>query len=314
MPGWSGKSKGGTLGYRIFLLLIRHTSLTITYFFVRIVAIYYLLFSNKRSVRYYYRTIHAYGRCKSWRSIYLNYCKLGEVLVDKVAMLSGTKTDYSFKFDGEEHLQNMSSGGKGGVLIGAHMGNWEVAGQLLERIDTPVNILMRETEHEQIKSLLDKVMVKKDIRIIPQKEDYSHLFLIENALKNAEFVVLHGDRYSDGANTVTLPFMGKAARFPSGPLYLASKKGVPVSFVYTLKENKTHYHFYATPPSIYPYPTHIKTRKEKIKGMVEDYVRSLEHMLREYPLQWFNYFPFWEEEQMVNEANNDTHETKVRKG
>ncbi|MDX2430058.1 MAG: acyltransferase [Bacteroides sp.] len=302
MPGWSGKSKGGTLGYRIFLLLIRHTSITITYFFIRIVAIYYLLFSNKRSMSYYFRTIHAYGRCKSWRSIYLNYCKLGEVLVDKVAMLSGTKTDYSFTFDGEEHLQSMSTGGKGGVLIGAHMGNWEVAGQLLHRIDTPVNIVMRETEHEQIKALLDKVMVKRDIRIIPQKEDYSHLFLIEKALKNAEFVVLHGDRYSEGANTVSLPFLGKAARFPSGPLYLASKMGVPVSFVYTLKEKKTHYHFYATPPKIYPYPAKIKTRREKIHGMLEDYVRSLEPMLIEYPLQWFNYYPFWEEELKVNEV------------
>jgi predicted LPLAT superfamily acyltransferase len=176
------------------------------------------------------------------------------------------------------------------------MGNWEVAGQLLERIDTPVNIVMREAEHEQIKELLEKVMVNKSIRVIPQKEDYSHLFAIEKALENNEFVVIHGDRYTPGANTVSVSFMGKQARFPSGPLYLASKKGVPVTFVYTLKERKNHYHFYATPGITFPYPARIKTRKEEIRSMVETYVSSLETVVNLYPLQWFNYYPFWEEE------------------
>ncbi len=160
---------------------------------------------------------------------------LGEVLVDKVALLSGKKRDFSFTFDGEAYLQEHGLGGKGGVLIGAHMGNWEVAGQLLERIEVAVNILMRETEHEQIAALLGKVMVKKNIRVIPQKEDYSHLFLIDEALRRNEFVVIHGDRYSEGANSLSMPFLGKPALFPSGPLYLASKRGAPVSFVYTLK-------------------------------------------------------------------------------
>ncbi len=296
MPEWSGKSKGGALGYRIFIALIRNTSISISYFLIRIVAFYYLLFSDRKAIKYYFRVIHGYGRSGTIRSIYRSYCMLGEVLVDKVAMLSGAKTDYSFCFEGEEHLRAMSAAGKGGLLIGAHMGNWEVAGQLLERIDTPVNILMREAEHEQIRELLEKVMVHKNLRVIPQKDDYTHLFLIEQALERKEFVVMHGDRYTDGANTVSLNFMGRQAQFPSGPLYLASKKGVPVTFVYTLKEGKTHYHFYATPGKTYPYPARIKSRKDEIRAMVEDYVSSLEAMLHLYPHQWFNYYNFWEEE------------------
>lgn len=297
MPEWSGKSKGGALGYRIFISLIRHSSINITYFFLRIVALWYLLFSEKRATRFYFREIHGYSWWFTIRSIYRNYCMLGEVLVDKVAMLSGAKTDYSFNFQGEEHLRAMSAEGKGGVLIGAHMGNWEVAGQLLERINTPVNILMREAEHEQIREMLEKVMVNRNIKVIPQKDDYSHLFLIDKALENNEFVVIHGDRYLKGANTVSLPFMGKTARFPSGPLYLASKKGVPVSFVYTLKKRRTHYQFYASPGKIYPYPARINTRKAEISAMVEDYVKSLEQMVKSYPLQWFNFYHFWEEKE-----------------
>jgi predicted LPLAT superfamily acyltransferase len=97
--------------------------------------------------------------------------------------------------------------------------------------------------------------------------------------------------------------MGKPAQFPSGPLYLASKRGVPVSFVYTLKEGKTHYHFYASEGKIYPYPARMKTRKLEIQVMVEAYVQSLELMVKRYPLQWFNYYSFWEGEQQTNKAN-----------
>jgi predicted LPLAT superfamily acyltransferase len=296
MPGWSGKSKGGAFGHRFFIALIRYTGIRFTYFFIRIVALHYLLFFPKMAIRFYFREIHHYGRLKTIRSIFRNYCLLGEVLVDKVAMLSGMKTGHTFFFEGENHLHAMSEEGRGGVLIGAHMGNWEVAGQLLDRINTRVNIVMLDAEHENIKKILDEVLVNRNICVIPQKEDYSHLFLINKALENNEFVVIHGDRYLPGTNTVTVSFLGKTARFPSGPLYLASKHGVPVSFVYTLKESPFHYHFYATPGKVFPYPSKMKTRKEEIKKMVESYVLSLEKVVREYPLQWFNYYHFWEEE------------------
>jgi predicted LPLAT superfamily acyltransferase len=295
MPEWSGKSKGGALGYRVFIALIRYTGIPLTYFFIRIVALYYLVFSNKRAIRFYFREIHGYGRWKTLRGIYRNYCMLGEVLVDKVAMLSGVKTDFTFDFEGEEHLYALSREGKGAVLIGAHMGNWEMAGQLLDRIPTPVHILMLEAEHDKIRKVLDKAMVKRKLQVIPQKEDFSHLFLIREALERGEFVVIHGDRFLEGSNTLSLPFMGRQAAFPTGPLYLASKSGVPVSFVFTLKEASGHYHFYATPGKLFPYPAKIKTRKDELRKMLADYVESLEAMVRKYPFQWFNYYPFWKE-------------------
>ncbi len=296
MPGWSGKSKGGIFGYRFFVMLIKHASLKFTYAFIRIVSFHYLLFARKAPMIFYFRKVHGYGVRKTVKSIFQNYCLLGEVLVDKVAILSGVKTDYTFFFEGEKHLHSMSEMNRGGVLIGAHMGNWEVAGQLLERIETRVNIVMLDAERERIKRLLDAVLVNKRFHVIAQKEDYSHLYKIDEAFRRKEFVVIHGDRYQEGANTVTTSFMGRPAKFPTGPLYLASKHKVPVSFVYTVKESAMHYHFYATPPRIFPYPSRIRTRKEDLRKMVGSYVNSLEEVVRKYPLQWFNYYHFWEEE------------------
>jgi len=296
MSNWSGKSRGGAFGYRFFIFLIKHTCIKGVYFFIRIVAFYFLLFSKKAPINFYFRKIHSYRRLKTIKSIYQNYCLLGEVLVDKIMVLSGMKPRFTYSFEGEEFLQEMSNEGKGGMLIGAHIGNWEMAGHLLDRIDTRVNIVMLEAEHEKITKVLDDVFVNRSFNIIPQKDDYSHLFRISEAFKNNEFVVIHGDRYMPDTNTISTSFLGKPAKFPSGPLYLASKNNVPVTFVYTVKDSATHYHFYATPGKVFPYPSNMKTRKQNITGMVESYVSSLENIVKKYPLQWFNYYHFWEEE------------------
>ena len=105
MSRWSGKSRGGAFGYRFFIFLIKHTCIKGVYFFIRIVAFYFLLFSKKASINFYFRKIHSYTRLKTFKSIYQNYCLLGEVLVDKIMVLSGMKPKFTYSFEGEEFLQ-----------------------------------------------------------------------------------------------------------------------------------------------------------------------------------------------------------------
>ena len=56
-------------------------------------------------------------------------------------------------------------------------------------------------------------------------------------------------------------------------------------FVYVMKETNKHYHLYAR-------TTTVKNRDAQ--GLLQKYVTSVETMLKKYPLQWFNYFDFWE--------------------
>lgn len=296
MTIWSGKSRGGKIGYQFFISLLKYTNIKVAYFFLRFVALYFLIVSDKTSSKFYFNTVFGYNKLKTLISIYKNYCLLGEVLIDKIVVLAGFKGKFTFDFEGEKNLRRMVQDKKGGLLIGAHMGNWEVAGQLLERLDARINIVMYEAEHKKIKELLNSKMKKNNTNIITIKDDFSHLFNIRRAFDRNEIVVMHGDRFLPETNTVIVEFLNKPAQFPTGPLYLASKNNVPVSFVYTLKDSATHYHFYATKGKVYPYPSKIKTRKQEMENMVRDYVTSLESIIKKYPLQWFNYHPFWEEE------------------
>ena len=294
MSSWKGKTRGGLAGYRIFIFLLKYSGLKFSYFFLRFVVLYFVLFAPKarNPIYWYFRNIQNFGALKSVRYLFKNFYALGQVLLDKVALLAGFKTNFTFDFEGEEYLHQMASG-EGGFLIGAHIGNWEIAGQLLERINTRVHIVMVEAEHERIKSLLDSVMVKKRMDIITIKDDLSHLIEIKKALDNQEIVALHGDRFVEGAKTITGSLMGREALFPYGPFYLALKYHRPVTFVSAVKETDTHYHFFATKPKKYTWPKDPREKEKELKTILADYTAEMERILKKYPEQWFNYYYFW---------------------
>ncbi len=303
MSSWKGKTRGGLAGYQFFLLLLRYPGIKFTYFFLHFVVPYFILFAplGRKAQYWYFRNIHHFSPLKSVRLIYKNFHVFGQVLIDKVALMANFNQKFTFNFDGEHILHEMAAQG-GGILMGAHLGNWEIAGQLLERIDTKVHILMLEAEHEKIKGLLDNVMTKKSMDVIAIKDDFSHLLAIKEALQRNEIVAMHGDRFMPGSKTIDCPFMGYQATFPNGPFYLAVKFNKPVTFVSAVKESKTHYHFYATPPVVMPKATSIKARNELPAQLLELYVKELENTLKKYPEQWFNYYYFWDRHAKITPA------------
>ena len=296
MSSWEGKTRGGTLGYRIFIFLLEKINIRFSYALLRAVAAYFWIFSNKKPLLYFYQNRLQFSKMATYKAIYKNYVMLGECLLDKIVVMAGIKNKFTFDFDGETHLHQLAREKKGGILIGAHIGNWEIAGHLLKRIDTKVHIVMLDAEHQKIKELLQDVLKEKHMSIIPIKDNYDHLYAIEEALNKGEFIAIHGDRFLPGTKTVNNYFLNEEAQFPTGPFYMASKFKAPVCYVSAIKTSRYHYKFRATKPEILPFPGKLKTRNQDLKIMIEPYVRNLELIVREDPSQWFNFYPFWSEE------------------
>lgn len=293
MATWQGKTRGGLLGHLIFVYTLRYLGLSPAYFLLRFVSFYYFVFSRKsnRIINRYFQEIHQYPPRRARWAVYKNYYTLGQILIDKVAIYSGLVDKFTFDLEDETHLAAMT---RGGFMISAHIGNWEMAGKKSDRIDKTLNLLMLDEEHRKIKDLLESVMKERNIRIIPLKDDLSHLIEIRKVLDESELVCIHGDRFREGSKTMTATFMGKPARFPEGPFYLALRMGAPVSFAFAMKAGKKRYHFHATPPKTYPLPAGKRIGQEDIRPVLEDYILAVEEMLKKYPEQWFNYYEFWE--------------------
>jgi predicted LPLAT superfamily acyltransferase len=298
MSAWHGKSKGTPLGYRIFVWVLKTFGVLPAYFLLRFVVLYYFFFSYKASRQIYllYRRKLGYSRGSSIIKLYKNYFLLGQGIIDKVVLMSGIKNNFTFDFDGEENLHKIAAMGKGGILLSAHIGNWDVAGHLFKRLESRINIVMYDGEHEQIKEYLEGVIGERNMNIIVIKNDLTHIYKISEALSNNELVCMHADRFLEGNKTLTTDFLGEPARFPMGPFLLASKFRVPVTYVFAVKESNLHYHLFSSPVKDYS----TFARNEIMQQMLNEYVNEIEKKVKEYPEQWFNYYNFWEQKKDDN--------------
>ncbi|MEI7596290.1 MAG: lipid A biosynthesis acyltransferase [Bacteroidota bacterium] len=296
MSKWKGKTRGGLTGHKIFMNILKYLGLPFAYFFLRFVVLYFFLFSIKstKNIYSFYRNRIKFGWFKSIISVYKNYYIFGQTLLDKTAFFAGINPNFTFDFEGEEYIKQMVENKTGGLLISAHIGNFEIAGHMLKRIEGKVHIVLYDAEHQKIKEYFNEKFDEKFANMIPIKDDMSHIYAIAKAFENKEIVCMHGDRFLPGTKTLSADFLGKEASFPTGPLYLATKFNVPVSYVFAMKETNIHYHFNASIPKIYKYPGNLKMRNLELQNMIKDYVFSLEKMMNKYPEQWFNYYDFWD--------------------
>lgn len=296
MPSWTGKTRGGVIGYKIFVFIISHLGLAFAYFLLRFVLVYFLLTSPRalKAAYRYYRQIHHFGRFKAARYLYRSYYVFGQTLIDKLCLLSGHNKKLSFQFDGEHYLRDMADHKTGGMLMSAHIGSFEIAGYLLKRIPANIHVLMFEAEHARIKSYLNTVYKGLSTNIISLKPDMSHVYELRQVFDRREILCLHGDRFLEGSKTITRDFMGYPSRFPAGPFYLAMKYDVPVSFVFAVKTGKYHYKLSASAPkSYFQGSLNLGKRPALAAQIADDYIASLEEVLRKHPEQWFNFYDFW---------------------
>ncbi|MBC7423979.1 MAG: lipid A biosynthesis acyltransferase [Ferruginibacter sp.] len=291
MSLWQGKSKGNKAGYQFFVWVLKNFGVLPAYFLLRFVVLYFFLFSYKssRQIFFLYHKKLGYGRLKAFTKLYKNYYLLGQGIIDKVVVMAGIKNKFTYNFDGEQNLKEIAAMQKGGILLSAHIGNWDIAGHFLKRLDTRIHIVMFDGEHQQIKEYLSRVTGKKSINIIYIKNDLSHIYAISDALKNNELVCMHADRFLEGNKTLETNFLGQQARFPMGPFVLAATFKVPVCFVFAVKENNLHYHLFASSIKLYG---HLQ-KEAMMQQMIIDFASAIEEKVTKYPEQWFNYYNFW---------------------
>jgi predicted LPLAT superfamily acyltransferase len=292
MSQWTGQSKGNRLGYSIFVFILKKIGIAPAYALLQVVAQYYIWFVPKATtpLRYLYHQKLGYSNTATRKLIRKNIITFGQTIIDRIAVMSGLSPKFNVIRTGGHYLNELVKEGKGGIIVSAHLGNYEMAGHLLQRLESVINIVMYDGEAGEIKQYLDKVTGPKTFNIIYIKDDMSHIYEMSAALARNELICIHADRYIKGNRTIKHLFLGQEAHFPLGPFVLASKLRAPVCFVFAMKEAKYQYHFYGNPPK-----TFEGRGTTGAEMMLAQYVMLMEEMVRKYPHQWFNYFDFWAE-------------------
>lgn len=289
---WKGRTGGGNLGQRGLFWFFRYIDVRVGYLILRFVVIFYMLFARERclAIYRYFRQRRHYSRWKAWRKTYRNHYLFGQTVLDKFAIFSGNGKRYRMTITGNEYFERALEDEKGCVVASSHVGNFEVAGYLLNQSKKRMNGIIFGGEAEVVQRLRTQLLGSNQVRLIPVMADMSHIFSIYAALQEGEIVSMPCDRVFTGNKVEEIEFLGTKAAFPAGAYYLAERFRVGMLAFFVMKERGLHYHLYIRPLKIDPALTR---REEKVRALAEAFVRELTDILGMYPEQWYNYYNFW---------------------
>lgn len=190
---------------------------------------------------------------------------------------------------GMEHVDQAVAAGRGGILLTAHLGNWELGGVLLGRQHRLSVVYVRDRfpEVERFRSLLRGAGEVEEISVEPGGSLSSLPVL--RALRCNRLVGMQGDRDFDGRG-VLLPFFGAPAPFPRGPFVVARLTGAPLIPTFVTYTPGRQFRVEALPP------IRVESQGDGEEAVLEAMTRwagVLESAVRRHPTQWYTFYDLW---------------------
>ena len=232
------------------------------------------------------------GRPATWADVARHFDQFASGVLDRVLLLSGRDALYAIEVDGLEKLLAVLEEGRGAILLGAHLGSFEVLRTLARRAPVPVWALMYRRNAGALTALLDRLAPHLRDRII-EIGDTASLIRARECVERGEIVGILADRAPEGHRSVPAAFLGGTAHFPAGPFVLAATLAAPVFLCHAVRVGKRRYRI-----GMAPFADRVVLRRSQreadLRRVVACYADSIAELCRAYPFQWFNFFPFWE--------------------
>jgi predicted LPLAT superfamily acyltransferase len=167
---------------------------------------------------------------------------------------------------------------------------------LSQRYQLVVNVVVFQRNAERINAFFESLAPGGRIRVIDlDPASVRAAFQIRACLERGEFVVILADRAAPGktARTAEATFLGRTARFPLGPFLLAGTLGCPVLLALCVRVGTARYRTLLRPlGDARRVPR--REQEKQARELLAAYVAQLEAQCLRHPLQWFNFYEFWE--------------------
>ncbi|NJD23831.1 MAG: acyl-CoA synthetase [Betaproteobacteria bacterium] len=256
------------------------------------IALYFVLFAPKarRASRAYLH--RALGRWAEWSDGYRHVLSFASTIHDRVYLLNDRFDLFDIEIVGAEALHAALARQSGALLVGAHLGSFEVLRAVgRSRAGLQVAMLMYEDNARKINATLEALNPAATRDIIPLGRPDSMLRAREK-LEQGYLVGMLADRRLGDDASVDLDFLGDTAAFPTGPWRVAAMLQRPVFFMAGLYLGGNRYRIHFEPLADFS-ATPRTGRVAAIAEAVAAYAGRLEHYCRSAPYNWFNFFDFW---------------------
>jgi hypothetical protein len=257
------------------------------------IAAYYLLLApraRRASLKYLDRAL---GRGAGWTDAYRHVFAFASTIHDRVYLLNNRFDLFDIGVTGSELLLESLRRQPGAILIGAHLGSFEVIRAVgRDSAGLKVAMMMYEENARKINATLAAIDPSAVQDILPLGRMDSML-QARDRLDRGYLVGMLADRGLGDDACAEFDFLGRPARFPVGPFRLAAMLRRPVFFMVGLYLGGNRYRIHFEPLADFSEPPGAD-RGAAIRAAQARYVARLDHYCRLAPYNWFNFFDLWQ--------------------
>ncbi len=232
---------------------------------------------------------------------YQHFLRFGDAMLDKIASWRGELhfgRDVVFAPGAEEALNVSDPRGK--LLLASHLGDVEACRALAQlQGSKTINALVFSENAQRFRQIMEEMAPQAGLNLLPVNDiGPDTAILLKEKLERGEWIAIVGDRIAVNTQrggewrVCWSRFMGQAAPFPQGPFILASILRCPVDLIFALRQqNKLRIH---CEPFADPLLLPRASRQHALQNAIDRYAERLEHYALQSPLDWFNFFDFWQ--------------------
>ena len=277
---WRGqRERGSRTAIRLMIWLALHCGRTACRVLLVPISTYFLLAAPlaRRSSQTFMN--RALDRRPTWRDTFMHLFVFATTLLDRVYLVNGRHRDFTVDLNNEQVFLNALAEGRGCLLLGSHLGSFEMLGIIgSAEKKLAINVVMHVEDSARLRDLLLLSGNALPYKVITLGRPGSMLHAKE-CLERGEVVGILADRVYGGERSQCLPFLGRPARFSLSPMRLATITGAPMVMVFGLFRGGRRYEIVFEPLG-----THA----------LQCYVESLERHARLSPYNWFNFYDYWD--------------------
>lgn len=234
------------------------------------------------------------GRPAGLADVARHFHSFASTLLDRVFLLTGRYEVLAVQEHGAETLLQYAARGQGCLLMGSHLGSFEVM-RCLAR--TQPSLRLKILMHREQNPMMMRVVESLDPELVQGlidtgSRDTDLILQIQQALDEGYCVGLLGDRVYDGERKARCSFLGGEAEFPTSPYLLASMLKVPLILCFGLYRGSNRYDIYFEELAS-QLQIHRATREAELQHWAQQYANRLEHHTRQAPYNWFNFYDYW---------------------
>ncbi len=217
-----------------------------------------------------------------------NFRNIGKNLADalRLSRYKNAGLDRIVNLKNGKNIQRLLERGKGLVVITAHLGCWELIPAYFSQKGYSVNIITRQVYDERVNSVINRIRENFNVRIIDKER--APVVALKRLLLGETVGILMDQ--STKKNSVSVNFMGKKARTPVGPAYLAMKTSSPVLpvAIYRQKNNK---HLIEVGEEVILKKT--RNTKEDLLENTRRCSKAIEQFITKHPTEWVWFHKRW---------------------